>query len=52
MISKLRYPSFLETKSVSKLLTFENTKGHEISKNCQERGDRSLISTPLFSRLE
>ena len=47
MISKLRYLSFLETKICFKTLNlWKSPKGHEISKNCQERGDRSLISHP------
>ncbi len=51
MISNSRYLSFLETKICFKTLNlWKSPKGHEISKNCQERGDRSLISHPsLFT---
>ncbi len=51
MISKSRYLSFLKQKSVSKLQTFENNpKVMKFQENCQERGDRSLISSPLSSQ--
>ena len=48
MIPKLRYLSFLETKFCFKnLQTFENNpKVVKSQNNCQERGDRSLISHP------
>ena len=45
---------FSKQKSVSKLSTFENnTKVMKFQKNCQERGDRSLISHPsLLKKFE
>ena len=43
---------FLKQKSVSKTLNlWKQHKGHEISKNCQERGDRSLISHPSLLKI-
>ncbi len=51
MISKL-YLSFLETKVCFKTLNlWKQPKGHEFSKNCQERGDRSLISHPSLLKI-
>jgi len=53
MISKSRYLSFLETK-----ICFQNsqplknnTKVMKFQKNCQERGDRSLISHPSLLKI-
>ncbi len=52
MISNSRYQSFLETKICFKTLNlWKQHKGHEISKNCQERGDRSLISHPSLLKI-
>ncbi len=52
MISNSRYLSFLETNSVSKLLTFENNpKVVKSQNNCQEKGDRSLISHPSLFKI-
>ena len=52
MISNSRYQSFLETKISFKTLNlWKQHKGHEISKNCQERGDRSLISHPSLLKI-
>jgi len=43
---------FLKQKSVSKLLTFENNpKVMKFHKNCQEKGDRSLISHPSLLKI-
>ena len=47
MISKSRYLSFLETKIRLKTLKpLKNKRSWNFTKNCQERGDRSLISHP------
>ena len=52
MISTLDIWVLLKQKSVSKLSTFENnTKVMKFQKNCQERGDRSLISHPSLLKI-
>ena len=53
MISKLRYLSFLETKICFKTLKLWKTtqRSWNFMENCQERGDRSLISHPSLLKI-
>ncbi len=49
--TRLSIGVFLKLKSVSKTLNlWNNTKVMKFQKNCQERGDRSLIFSPLSSQ--